>query len=60
MKLLSHSPAKALSKAGACQAPLQETQTTDIPALEAEIDRFVYQLYGLTDNEIAVVEGKQS
>jgi adenine-specific DNA-methyltransferase len=29
-----------------------------IPALEAEIDRLVYALYGLTDEEIAVVEGK--
>ena len=29
----------------------------DISALEAEIDRLVYQLYGLTPEEIAVVEG---
>jgi hypothetical protein len=33
-------------------------QTADISPLEAEIDRLVYQLYGLTDDEIAVVEGK--
>jgi len=38
--------------------PLQNPQTTDIPALEAEIDRLVYALYGLTEEEIAVVEGK--
>ena len=31
---------------------------TGIPALEAEIDRLVYALYGLTAEEIAVVEGK--
>ena len=31
---------------------------TDIPVLEAEIDRLVYALYGLTEEEIAVVEGK--
>jgi adenine-specific DNA-methyltransferase len=31
----------------------------DIPVLEAEIDRLVYALYNLTDEEIAVVEGKQ-
>ncbi|MBK5274527.1 MAG: Eco57I restriction-modification methylase domain-containing protein [Desulfuromonadales bacterium] len=31
----------------------------NIPALEAEIDRLVYALYGLTDEEIAVVEGKR-
>lgn len=27
--------------------------------LEAEIDRLVYALYGLTEEEIAVVEGKK-
>jgi hypothetical protein len=32
---------------------------TGILALEAEIDRLVYALYGLTDEEIAVVEGKK-
>ena len=42
---------------GACHAPLQNLQPTDIPALEAEIDRLVYTLYGLTEEEIAVVEG---
>ena len=30
----------------------------DVSALEAEIDRLVYQLYGLTDEEIAIVEGR--
>lgn len=29
----------------------------DTSALEAEIDKLVYQLYGLTDEEIAIVEG---
>ena len=29
----------------------------DISALEAKIDRLVYQLYGLTDQEIATVQG---
>ena len=29
----------------------------DTSALEAEIDRLVYDLYGLTENEIAIVEG---
>ena len=32
--------------------------SSNISALEAEIDRRVYALYGLTDDEIAVVEGK--
>ena len=31
----------------------------DTSALEAEIDRLVYQLYGLTEDEIKIVEGKQ-
>ncbi len=32
--------------------------TADTSALEAEIDRLVYALYGLTDEEIAIVEGR--
>lgn len=31
----------------------------DVSALEAEINRLVYRLYGLTEEEIAIVEGKQ-
>jgi len=27
-------------------------------ALESEIDKLVYQLYGLTEEEIKIVEGK--
>jgi hypothetical protein len=42
---------------GACDAPLQNLP--DISHLEAEIDRLVYDLYGLTEEEIAVVEGKK-
>ena len=30
----------------------------DLPNEESEIDRFVYNLYGLSEEEIAVVEGK--
>ncbi len=29
-----------------------------INATDAEIDRLVYELYGLTEEEIAIVEGK--
>ena len=32
--------------------------TANTSALEAEIDRLVYELYGLTDAEIAIVEGR--
>jgi hypothetical protein len=31
----------------------------DVSALEAEIDAHVYRLYGLTAEEIAVVEGEK-
>lgn len=33
---------------------------SDISSLEAEIDRLVYDLYGLTEEEIAIVEGTNS
>jgi hypothetical protein len=33
--------------------------SADTSALESEIDRFVYQLYGLTEEEIRIVEGKE-
>ena len=33
--------------------------TVDTSALESEIDQLVYKLYGLTDEEIAIVEGKR-
>ncbi|MFW5872110.1 MAG: hypothetical protein ACOCUT_03300, partial [bacterium] len=32
--------------------------TANITALEQEIDRLVYGLYGLTEEEIKIVEGK--
>jgi len=32
--------------------------SADTSALESEIDRLVYQLYGLTDEEVRIVEGK--
>jgi len=38
---------------------LDNPDSPDIPQLEAEIDQLVYQLYGLTEDEIAVVEGKR-
>ncbi|NOX84360.1 MAG: hypothetical protein GXO86_00105, partial [Chlorobi bacterium] len=33
---------------------------TDTTALENEIDRLVYELYGLTEEEIEIVEGAAS
>ncbi len=37
---------------------LADPDSPDVPLLEAEIDRLVYELYGLTEEEITVVEGK--
>ena len=39
--------------------PLSEVEG-DIPALEAEIDRLVYALYGLSEEEIPVVVGRET
>ncbi|MDY0093088.1 MAG: TaqI-like C-terminal specificity domain-containing protein [Candidatus Vecturithrix sp.] len=39
-------------------AAKQRDPAADTSALEAEIDRLVYALYGLTDEEIAIVGGK--
>ena len=35
----------------------KEAPKTDTSSLEAEIDQLVYELYGLTDEEIGIVEG---
>lgn len=40
------------------QAAKKADPAADTSALEAEIDQLVYKLYGLTDEEIAVVEGR--
>ncbi|EKD80963.1 MAG: hypothetical protein ACD_39C02073G0004 [uncultured bacterium] len=40
------------------QKILVAPDSPDVPRLEAEIDRLVYDLYGLTDEEIATVEGR--
>lgn len=40
------------------QRVIEANPQADTSALEAEIDRLVYALYGLTPDEIAIVEGK--
>ena len=35
----------------------EDNQQSDTSTLESEIDQLVYQLYGLTDDEIKIVEG---
>jgi hypothetical protein len=39
---------------------LERPHIDDLDPLEAEIDQLVYALYGLTPEEIAIVEGSQS
>jgi hypothetical protein len=41
-------------------AAKQRDPEANTTALEREIDRHVYELYGLTEEEIAIVEGKSS
>jgi hypothetical protein len=38
---------------------LSDPNSPDVPILEKEIDALVYDLYGLTAEEIAIVEGKR-
>jgi adenine-specific DNA-methyltransferase len=38
-------------------AQKKETPDADVSALETEIDQLVYKLYGLTDEEVKIVEG---
>jgi len=38
--------------------PKLDSHLNDTSALESEIDRIVYHLYGLTDEEVRIVEGK--
>jgi type II restriction/modification system DNA methylase subunit YeeA len=35
-----------------------KNSSTNVSKLERQIDKLVYQLYGLTEEEIAIVEGK--
>jgi hypothetical protein len=37
---------------------LANPHSSDVPRLEAEIDRLVYDLYGLTQSEIEIIEKK--
>jgi hypothetical protein len=41
------------------RAILADPDSSAVPRLEAEIDRMVYELYVLTESEIAVVEGRR-
>jgi adenine-specific DNA-methyltransferase len=63
IKLESSVPDLTRSVAGKVDrilAAKRKDPNADTSALEREIDQLVYQLYGLTEEEIAVVEGKNS
>ncbi|MDZ4164147.1 MAG: TaqI-like C-terminal specificity domain-containing protein [Smithellaceae bacterium] len=60
MEQLPIPPATATQKIPIIERVRQILAAPDSPAvphLEAEIDRLVYKLYGLTEDEIAIVEG---
>ena len=40
-------------------AAKRENPAADTSVLEKQIDQLVYKLYGLTEEEIAIVEGKR-
>jgi hypothetical protein len=47
------------SQAAAARTPQEQTALTrQIAATDTQIDRLVYDLYGLTEDEISIVEGK--
>jgi hypothetical protein len=46
------------SKAGAKTQSEQNVYERQIRAVDESIDRLVYQLYGLSEEEIGIVEGK--
>ena len=38
--------------------PTNQTKQVNVKELDRQIDQMVYQLYGLTDEETAVIEGQ--
>lgn len=43
---------------GKIPAIKKKNQEADVSSIEAEIDQMAYQLYGLTEEEIRIVEGE--
>jgi adenine-specific DNA-methyltransferase len=46
------------SKAGAKTQAEQDVYERQIHAVDEQIDKLVYELYGLTDGEIKIIEGR--
>lgn len=55
-EITSHDRGKLVSTVDRILSVKRRDPTADTTALEAEIDQLVYELYGLTDEEIAIVE----
>jgi hypothetical protein len=51
-------PGELETKVKSILAARAQNPAADVTVLEAEIDRLVYRLYGLTAEEIKIVEGK--
>ena len=57
IKLINSEKEKLEIKVTQILALKKQDPTADTSALESEIDQMVYELYGLTEEEIAIVEG---
>lgn len=54
----THCQVKIAALVDMVMATKKKDSNADTSALESEIDQLVYKLYGLTDDEIAIVEGR--
>jgi len=55
----SNSVELVIGTLGTGQRFTPKKRTVPVICFESEIDRLVYQLYGLTEDEIKIVEGKE-
>ena len=51
--------AKVVALVDRILAARKQDRSADVAAFEQKIDRLVYELYGLTEDEIAIVEGRE-
>lgn len=60
LKPFSANPSQKAHVIERVQAILSGPDSPDVPRLETEIDQLVYGLYGLTEEEIGIVEGRNT
>jgi hypothetical protein len=58
LKIADEKQSEIINLVDCVLAAKRADRAVDTSALEAEIDRLVYELYGLTEEEIRIVEGK--